>query len=133
MDLTKLHVVIADDSILKAMEISKALGFNRINDIDIVRNQEQLWEKIYEGKKGTKKAVDLIVTDMRYPLSAGADTDVEAGIKLIERMERECIDIPVIICSSSNYESVGGILGSVWYRKNDDINLKFKEVLSRLK
>lgn len=84
-----------------------------------------------KAKKGAKK-VDLIVTDMRYPLTAGSDTDVEAGFKLIERMEKEHIDIPVIICSSSNYESVDGILGSVWYRENDDINLKFKEVLSRL-
>ena len=60
------------------------------------------------------------------------NTDVEAGFKLIERMEEEHIDIPVIICSSSNYESVKGILGSVWYRQNDDINLQFKAVLSRL-
>lgn len=131
MDLSKLHAVIVDDSILKAMDISKALEFSRITDVDIVRNQEQLWEKIYDGEKGGNR-VNLIVTDMRYPLTTGADTDVEAGFKLIERMEEEHIDIPVIICSSSNYESVKGILGNVWYRQNDDINLQFKAVLSRL-
>ena len=131
MDLSKLHAVIVDDSILKAIEIRKALEFNRITNVDIVRNQGQLWEKINDGKKGGNR-VNLIVTDMRYPLTAGADTDNEAGFKLIERMEQEHIDIPVIICSSSNYESVKGILGSVWYRQNDDINLQFREVLSRL-
>ena len=87
--------------------------------------------KNYEGQERQKK-VDLIVTDMRYPMAAGVDTDDEAGFKLIERMKQEHIDIPVIICSSSNYKSIGGILGSVWYRQKDDINTKFKEVLSRL-
>lgn len=131
MNLSKIHAVIVDDSIIKAIEIRKALEFNRIIDVDIVRNQEQLWEKIYDSEKNGNR-VNLIVTDMRYPLTAGADTDIEAGFKLIERMEQENINIPIIICSSSNYESVKGILGSVWYRQNDDINTQFKEVLSRL-
>ena len=68
MDLSKLHAVIVDDSIIKAMEIRKALEFNRITDVDIVRNQEQLWGIIYEGKERRKK-VDLIVTDMRYQMT----------------------------------------------------------------
>ena len=49
------------------MGIRKALEFNRITDVDIVRNQEQLWGIIYEGKERRKK-VDLIVTDMRYQI-----------------------------------------------------------------
>lgn len=92
-----------------------------------VRDQEKLWEQIYHGEN----KIDLIVTDMQYPLEAGAAVDKEAGFKLIERMQKEKIDIPVIVCSSLNY-SIPNILGSVWYNELNDLNLKFKEVLSKL-
>lgn len=131
MDLSKLHVVIVDDNIYKILEIRKALKANRITDIDDVGDQEKLWERIY-GTDGAKRP-DLIVTDMQYPLTAGSGIDKEAGLKLIERMKEEQIDIPVIICSESNYEGVRGILGSVWYREDHDIMLPLRDVLSRLK
>ena len=132
IDLSKLHAVIVDDEILKAVDIRKALNFNRITDVDIVSNQEKVWEAIYESKNGGKK-VDLIVTDMQYPLTAGGCIDTDAGFKLIERMEKEQIEIPVIICSTSNYQGVTGILGSVWYRGEEhDMGMEFKEVLGRL-
>ena len=132
IDLPKLHAVIVDDEILKAVAIRKALNFNRITDVDIVSNQKKVWEAIYESKNGGKK-VDLIVTDMQYPLTAGGRIDTDAGFKLIERMEKEQIDIPIIICSTSNYQGAAGVLGSVWCRKkDDDLGMEFKEVLDRL-
>lgn len=130
--LSKLHAVIVDDEILKAIDIRKALSFNRITDIDIVSNQEKVWDAIYESNNDGKK-VDLIVTDMQYPLTAGGCVDRDAGFKLIERMKEEKIEIPVIICSTGNYEGVTGILGSVWYRGDaSDLGAGFKEVLGRL-
>lgn len=132
IDLSKFHAVIVDDGILKAIDIRKALNFNRITNVDIVSNQEKLWEAIYESKNSSKK-VDLIVTDMQYPLMAGGRVDKDAGFKLIERMKEEQIEIPVIICSTSNYEGVTGILGSVWYRgEAGDSGGDFKEVLGRI-
>lgn len=127
MDLSEIHVVIADDDIFKSIDIQRALEFNGIKNIMTVRDQEKLWKQIYHGENKT----DLIVTDMQYPLAAGETVDEEAGFKLIERMEEEKIDIPVIICSSLNYRS-SNILGSVWYNKLNDLELNFKEVLSRL-
>ena len=44
-----------------------------------VRNQEKLWEQIYHGED----KIDLIVTDMQYPLEMGEAVDEEAGLKLI--------------------------------------------------
>ena len=130
--LSKLHAIIADDEILKAIAIRKALNFNRISDVYIVNNQEKVWEAIYESQNGGKK-IDLIVTDMQYPLTAGGRIDTDAGFKLIERMEKEQKEIPIIICSTSNYQGVEGILGSVWYREIDnDLGWEFKEVLSKL-
>ena len=132
IDLSKLHAVIVDDEILKAVAIRKALNFNRITDVDIVSDQEKVWEVIYESKNDGKK-VDLIVTDMQYPLTAGGRIDTDAGFKLIERMEKEQIEIPIIICSTGNYQGVDSILGSVWYRETDtDLGWEFKEVLGRL-
>lgn len=132
MDLSKLHVVIADDNVLKAREIRKTLERNGIRDIDVVKDQEKLWEMIYGSVDGVK-IPDLIITDMQYPLTSESGIDMEAGFKLIERMEKESIDIPVIICSESNYENVRGILGGVCFRWDDDLFFPFKEVLSRLK
>lgn len=129
MDLSKIKAVIADDDVFKGADIRKALEFNGIRNIMTVRNQEKLWEQIYHGED----KIDLIVTDMEYPLEAGEDVDEEAGFKLIERMKKEKIEIPVIVCSSSDYRySIPDILGSVWYSKLNDLDSNFKEVLGRL-
>ena len=128
MELTKIKAVIVDDDVFKGTDIRKALEFNGIRNIMTVRNQEKLWEQIYRGED----KIDLIVTDMQYPLEAGEAVDEEAGLKLIERMEKEKIDIPVIVCSSLNY-SIPNILGSVWYNELNDLNLNFKQMLDKLK
>ena len=127
MDLSKIKAVIVDDDVFKANDIRKALEFNGIRAIMTVRNQEKLWEQIYHGEE----KIDLIVTDMQYPLEAGETIDEEAGFKLIERMEREKTDIPIVVCSSLNY-SIPNILGSVWYNRLNDLDSGFKEVLGRL-
>lgn len=127
MELSKIHAVIADDDVFKETNIRKALEFNGIRNIISVRNQKKLWEQIYHGED----KIDLIVTDMQYPLEAGEAVDKEAGFKLIERMEKEKIRIPVIVCSSLNYR-IPDILGSVWYNERNDLNAKFKEVLGKL-
>lgn len=126
MDLSNIKAVIVDDDVFKGADIRKALELNGIRNIRTVRNQEKLWEQIYHGAD----KIDLIVTDMQYPLEAGAAVDEEAGLKLIERMEKENINIPVIVCSSLNY-NIPGILGSVWYSELNDLDANFKEVLGR--
>lgn len=128
MDLSRINAVIADDDVMKGADIRKALEFNGVRNIMTVRNQEKLWEQIYHSED----KIDLIVTDMQYPLEAGEAVDEEAGLKLIERMKKEKIHIPVIVCSSLNY-SIPDILGSVWYNELNDLDSNFKEVLSRLK
>ena len=127
MELAKIKVVVADDDVFKGNDIRKALEFNGIRNIMSVRNQEKLWEQIYHSED----KIDLIVTDMQYPLESGEPVDEEAGLKLIERMKKEKIDIPVIVCSSLNY-SIPNILGSVWYNELNDLNSNFKELLGKL-
>lgn len=85
MDLSKIKAVIVDDDVFKGADIRKALEFNSVRNIMTVRDQEKLWEQIYHGEN----KIDLIVTDMQYPLETGGTIDEEAGFKLIERMEKE--------------------------------------------
>ena len=116
-----------DDDVFKRTDIRKALEFNGIRNIITVGSQEKLWEQIYQGED----KIDLIVTDIQYPLEEGETVDEEAGFKLIERMKKEKIDIPVIVCSSLNY-SIPDILGSIWYNRLNDLEDGFREVLSKL-
>lgn len=127
MDLSEIKAVIADDDVFKRIDIQKALEWNGIKNITTARTQEKLWEQIYHSED----KIDLIVTDMQYPLEAGGAVDEEAGTKLIERMKNEKIDIPVIVCSSMDY-NIPDILGNVWYNGLNDLNVNFKEVLCRL-
>lgn len=130
MNLSELKVLVIDDSVYKAMDITRALEYSGIRDVVRARHQEAGFEKIYQNRDaGTP--VGLIVTDMQYPLYSGMDEDTDAGFKLIERLKKEGLDIPVIICSSGNYEEPE-ILGCVWYSELRDLNRDFKEVLSRL-
>ena len=48
------------------------------------RTRDSSGDKIYQGED----KIDLIVTDMQYPLEVGEAVDEEAGIKLVERMEQ---------------------------------------------
>ena len=127
MNLSKIKAVIADDEPIKRNEIRKALEWSGVRNIVTVKNQEELWEQIYQSED----TIDLIVTDMQYPLKERQAIDTEAGLKLIERMEKEKIDIPVIVCSSLDY-SIPEILGCVQYSECNDLNLDFKKVLGRL-
>ena len=130
MNLSKINAVIVDDDPIKRVAIRRALEFNGLRNIMTVGNQEKLWEQIYHGED----KLDLIVTDMEYPLEAGRAPDTEAGVKLIERMKEEKIDIPVIVCSSADCRNnIPDILGIIWYNERNDLDFDFKEVLGRLK
>lgn len=128
MVISQLKAVIVDDSILKAMDIRKSLEFSGVRDITIVRDQESLWELIYDENV----QINLIVTDMHYPIMKGADADLEAGFKLIERMKAEDIFIPVIICSTINYRD-NDVFGCVWYNELNDMDMEFRTLINRLK
>lgn len=130
MNLSKIRVVIVDDNMYKRADIQGALEFNGVGSITAFANQEEVWREIYRSREANE-TIDLIVTDMQYPLAAGASVDVEAGFKLIERMKKEKIDIPIIICSSINY-NVSEVLGCVWYNRLRDIEFDFGEILERL-
>lgn len=115
-----------DDDVFKAMDIKKALAFNGVRNVTIVHNQEAVWSEIDNGKQ-----IDVIVTDMHYPLKPRLEANHNAGFILIEQMKEKGIEIPVIICSSRNFRS-SDVLGTVWYNRLRDIEHDFGELLQKI-
>ena len=130
MNLSELKALIVDDNVYKTIDIKRALEYSGIENIITARNQEDGFELIYQNRR-TKTPIGLIVTDMRYPLASGMDEDREAGFKLIEHLNAERLNIPVIICSTSNIKEPS-ILGTVWYSALSDLNQDFQKILERL-
>lgn len=124
-------VLVADDEVIKYMAIKKALEFNGIHDIQLVGNQEAVWEEIEKAEQ-SGKSFDLIVTDMHYPLSPMEKANPDAGFILLDEMEKRGYKIPVIICSSLNFRERRA-LGCVWYRENESLEFDFRDVLQRMK
>lgn len=120
-------ILLIEDNIYKAVDIKRALEACGTMNITRVGYYEDALEKLEEDA-----AFDLIITDMRYPLHRGSDTDDEAGFKLIEYLKEKQYEIPVVICSTSNYENVAGIFGAVWYNELNDIKRDFKRIIERL-
>ena len=129
MYTSDIRTLIIEDNICKAMDIKEALKSNGIKNIIHLDNQEEAWEVIVNKHQGNN--IDLIVTDMQYPMSHNSIIDEEAGFKLIERLNREEINIPVVVCSSINYR-IPGILGCIWYNKLRDLQEDFNRLLEKL-
>ena len=130
MNRSSIRVLVIDDDILKAVKIQRALEFNGVRNIEIARNQQEAREDIF-GRETDGGRPDLIVTDMNYPLTPGGRPEKDAGLQLIEWMEKEQITIPVIICSSVKYH-VPEILGCVWYSELSDVEAEFGKLLDIL-
>lgn len=132
-----LRVLVFEDDVFKRDDVKRALVFSGVQkgQIDIARSQEKGIGLLNDSVKNGAP-YDVIVTDMQYPLSDGADVDVEAGIKLIRHLGNERLDIPVIICSSGDYSTLEDeplVLGAVLYGINYDINMPFKKLIDKLK
>lgn len=130
MRVSDLQVLVVDDDVFKAVDIKKALEFNGIRHIILVRNQEAVWDELDKSKEAGN-TINLIVTDMHYPLEPGMEADYNAGYILLEQLKERGMKIPIIICSTQNFHSPDA-LGTVWYNELRDIEFDFKEILRKL-
>ena len=105
----------------------KALYFE--DDLDKYLEVSGLLEQIHvqvvwatnlkEGlqKLDTAEPFDLIITDMQFPLtSVTASFSDSAGVQVLMAVRERRLQIPVILCSSVNYD-LAGTYGNVWYSK----------------
>ena len=132
MKIQELRALLLEDDIFKAQDIKKALNNCGVRDILQAENQRKGLE-LLEESTSQGKPISLIVTDMSYPLDRGAAEDPDAGEKLVKYLQKENLDIPVILCSSINYKDPM-FAGCVWYNKKlRDIDQEFREILAELK
>lgn len=118
-------ILLIEDNIYKAIDIERTLEDCGVTNITRVGFHEEALEKL-------EVSFDLIITDMQYPLQRGGDCDLEAGFKLIEYLKEKELTIPVVICSTSNYESVPDVFASVWYSELNDIKREFRKIIEKL-
>lgn len=120
-------ILLLEDNIFKAADITRVLEQYGIKELHKVKNQEEGKERLLEAIN-EQKPYDLIITDMNYPLESGAETDPEAGFKLLLWLKVKRIVTPVIICSGYQYREPS-VLGCIRYQKNGDLYTEFKELL----
>lgn len=130
MNTKNTKALVIDDNVFKANDICKALRECGVRNIIQVDNQEDAFEEIYRSIN-EDKSIDLVVTDMHYPVKKGQEADTESGFIFIKRMKSEDIDIPIIICSSLNFEAPD-VAGVVWYSKIRDLREDFMEVIKNI-
>lgn len=131
MNLSRLRALIIDDDVFKANDVRKALEFCGVRDTTSVWDQESAWEEINRARQ-TGRDYGLIVTDMHYPVRRGDDADFRAGMILMEELKNRGLHVPVILCSSVNY-NIPEALGCVWYSSlNENMEFDFQALLSKL-
>lgn len=131
MKLSEKHVLILEDDMYKYSDIKKALDACGIHHVESADNQEEGFQIIYRCRS-EDSPIDLIITDMNYPLGQYGVPVEDAGERLIARLKKEALDIPVIVCSSLRY-SIPGILGCVWYNELCDLDKEFSKILDNEK
>lgn len=124
-----MKAIILEDDIMKCIAIKNAINRCSFDEVDWCDNQEDGLQKIKNSVE-QDSPYDLIVTDMQYPLEPSGEIDVDAGHKLIAKLKEDGIVIPIIVCSSLRL-SIPGILGTVWYNRLKDINMDFREIISK--
>lgn len=132
MNLDAYNVLIVDDNMFKLNDVKEALRANGIQkeNIKTARNLEEMW-KMLDLIESQGETVDLLVTDMNYPLQAGERSNGEAGFILIEQLKKKNMDIPVIICSTRNFSETS-VLGTVWYSELRNLEAEFRRVLKKI-
>ena len=107
-------VLLVEDSPIKGFEVTKVLKNSGVVEVVSAKNLKEGLDIIFAPDNG----VELIVTDMYYPIEQGSG-EAHSGEMLIERLTEANINLPVIVCSSVNYR-VAGVLGCVHYSPNED-------------
>ena len=99
------RVLNIEDTTIKHIAIVRALNKERIGLIDHAITGDKGLEMI-EKSIADGNPYDLIITDMHFPIYG--ELDSEAGIKVIEELQKREINIPVVVCSSLRYNNISG-------------------------
>lgn len=68
----------------------------------------------------------LLVLDMQFSIKGAYNK--EAGRHVISELKKNNINIPIIICSSINYD-ISDVVGCIFYNESRDLKQDIKEML----
>ena len=128
-----MKVLIVEDTVLKCIAIEKSIKRCCESEFTQAKTLEGAKQVIEE--MSSDEPFDLLVTDMHYPIGAGAGDDVEAGFKFIEYVNERGLEIPIIICSTIKFraDDMDNVIGSVQYNKRVDIGREFEMLIKKVK
>lgn len=120
-----------EDSMDKHLEIFRVL--RRIENCDILK--DSVWTTNFEeGIEEIEKAfmegnpIDLIITDMHFPMTSKGNVDWKAGEYLINTLNKKGLNIPVIVCSSNNYK-MPNAYATIWFSELSDWEIDLIEII----
>lgn len=119
-----MRVLYIEDEPIKYCAILRVLKRLDITDVTQVKTLEGALELI------EKNEYDLYITDMHYPERMGSG-DARSGEKFIQMMSESGNTVPIILCSSVNF-NYPGILASIHYSKDGDWDIELEQILKKL-
>ena len=121
-----MRVLNIEDTMLKHIDIVRALAWNGITEVDHKKNLAEGLAQLQQEQ------YDLLVLDMHFPLETGGEADPEAGMKAIAALQELNLTLPIIVCSSDRLR-IDEVLGCVFYNPSRDLNFDFKELLAKIR
>ena len=121
-------VINIEDTILKHVAIKRELKAEGIQQVVLADNAEKGIEEI-ERAKAAGEPYELLVCDMHFDFF-GKD-DSEAGEKTLKLLREKGIEIPVIFCSSQNWQ-IPGSIGTVFYNESRYWEQDMREMIKKV-
>lgn len=122
-----IKVINIEDDAIKYVAIRRSLKSNGVSEVDRARNAEEGLDMI-DNAIEKDEPYELLVLDMQFPVSGTYNK--EAGRYVIKELKSKNINIPIIICSSINYD-IPDVVGCIFYNKSRNLNWDMKEVLEK--
>ena len=120
-------VINIEDTILKHIAIKRELESEGIRQVVLADNSEKGIEEI-ERVEAAGDPYDLLVCDMHFNFFGKDDT--EAGEKTLKLLREKGINIPVIFCSSQNWQ-IPGSIGTVFYNERRYWEQDMREMIKK--
>lgn len=121
-------VINIEDSAIKHSQVTKELKQYGIKEVFWARNAESGIDEI-ESAIDMGQPYDLLVLDMHFDFYG--EDDRAAGEKTMKQLQEKGIEIPVIICSSQNW-NIPGAVANVFYNERRYWEEDLKRALDKL-
>ena len=126
-----MKVLIIDDTKTKTETIVNYLNKLNITDVTTRNCRNDGLRGLMEQAK-TGREYDLLILDMMFPIVRNSRIIPDAGIRVLEEIERRKWKIPVIMCSSEKIDDLSqykNIIGNIIYNSSVYLLPEFKKLI----